>query len=785
MAIDINSLTKRYANPWDTSFSYLDASGNNLGTGYDSYQDAIRKLAFNVGKTNFAGAAEQLPTAIYNGSGESGMGMTAGSPAMPAGWMYSIAPQGTPMVYDGSGESGMSGGYTTGGVGSPAFATEQALYDYMLKAPTGPISYDSTEKYGRSLTDGQMQNMFALLSDPTRAKQVLEAYSGVPDWTYHREGYNAAYNPTAGINVSGANALVGSTPVFGADGKITGYKITNPKHINGADTSGRVQSSTNGATKYNADLAQYATPMGDDSFFVKAGDIDKFGYTSMGASSYSKAPTMAEKIGKAGTMAFLGSAVGGALGFGPLAGGNAVAGAAGTGGSMFEGLGDWFSNLFTDGGAAAEGLSDSFWSDWMAGGAGETGSGLSGATNWLGSGLQSGGGITGISPTTAISGITGDIPGLGTLTEGGMLIPAAGGAAVPISSLGSGFLSSLYQQAVNDPLGTAAKAYRALQSTGALSGGLQAIGGYLAGNAAQDAAKTSAQAQIEAARIAADAAKFKPVGVTTRFGQSQFTKDAQGNVVSAGYSMPADIRAMQDSLLGAAPGMLSQFTGSQAATAPMGVGAQRAMSLGNQYLNTDPMAQAQKYYDDQQAIMATGRARDQAGALTDEFNRGTYGLATGATGMMGAANPRLEAMYNAQRQQDLQASANATQGGMDYAKFGAGLVGTGGNLLRDMYGTQSAAYSPFGTALTGAQNIEGLGQNALDLSVNMGKVASPAQSGQLLGQGMLGAAQTMQQANQYSPWGTALMNAGNALGSMQQPQQQQQYAFNPFTGVRL
>jgi hypothetical protein len=183
--------------------------------------------------------------------------------------------------------------------------------------------------------------------------------------------------------------------------------------------------------------------------------------------------------------------------------------------------------------------------------------------------------------------------------------------------------------------------------------------------------------------------------------------------------------------------------------------------------------------------MATGRARDQAGALTGEFNRGTYGLATGATGMMGAANPRLEAMYNAQRQQDLQAAANATQGGMDYAKFGAGMVGTGGNMLRDMYGTQVASYDPYKTAMGGAQTIEGLGQNALDLSVNMGKVASPAQSGQLLAQGMLGAANTMQPANAYSPWGTALMNAGNALGSMQQPQQNQQYMFNPFTGVRL
>ena len=751
MAIDISTLTKRYANPWDTSFDYLDPTGMMLGRGYDSYQDAIRKLAFNVGKTNFAGAAEQLPTAVYDGSGESGMGMTAGSPAMPAGWMYSIAPQGTPMVYDGSGESGMSGGYTTGGVGSPAFATEQALYDYLLKAPTGPISYDSTEKYGRSLTDGQMQNMFALLSDPTRAKQVLEANSGVPDWTYHREAYNAAYNPIAGINVSGANALVGSTPVFGADGKITGYKITNPEHINGDDTSGRVTGSSHGSTQYNADLAQYATPMGDGSFFVGINDADKFGYKSYGMSSYDKAPTMAEKIGKAGTMAFLGSAVGGAFGFGPLAGGNAVAGAAGTGGSMFEGLGDWFSNLFSSGtNAGASALDPSL----LGGDAIETMWKISeaqGGIPWTEAarnlGFSSVGSMLGtIDPSWVSTGLSAEklLKSLGAVKDDGSLNPSV------------------------------------------ISGLLSAGGGLLAGNAATDAAKTSAQAQIEAARIAADAAKFKPVGVTTRFGQSQFTKDAQGNVVSAGYSMPADIRAMQDSLLGAAPGMLNQFTGSQAATAPMGVGAQRAMSLGNQYMNTDPQAQAQKYYNDQQAIMAAGRARDQAGALTGEFNRGTYGLATGATGMMGAANPRLEAMYNAQRQQDLQAAANATQGGMDYAKFGAGLVGTGGNMLRDMYGTQSAAYSPFGTALTGAQNIEGLGQNALDLSVNMGKVASPAQSGQLLGQGMLGAANTMQQANQYSPWGTALMNAGNALGSMQQPQQQTSgYMFNPFTGVRL
>lgn len=359
----------------------------------------------------------------------------------------------------------------------------------------------------------------------------------------------------------------------------------------------------------------------------------------------------------------------------------------------------------------------------------------------------------------------------GNAVPAGMLTPelaAAAASGATISSLSPSLLGQL-ASGLNSALGT--------DFTGSqlLSGGLSAIGGLLQGNAASNAAQTSADAQIRAAQIAADAARFKPVGVTTRFGTSQFTKDAQGNVTGAGYTMPADIRAMQDQLLGAAPGMLNQFTGSVAATAPMGTAAQRAMSLGNQYLATDPLAQAKKYYDEQQAVMATGRERDQANMLTGEFNRGTYGLATGGTsGGMMAANPRLEAMYNAQRQQDLGLAAAATQGGMDYAKFGAGMVGTGGDLLKSMYGTQSAAYSPFQTALSGAQTIEGLGQNALDMSVNIGKTASPAQSGQLLATGMLGAANTMQPANAYSPWGSLFSGAGNSIQNWQNQQAQQQ-----------
>ena len=59
----------------------------------------------------------------------------------------------------------------------------------------------------------------------------------------------------------------------------------------------------------------------------------------------------------------------------------------------------------------------------------------------------------------------------------------------------------------------------------AISVGGSLLGGFLGGQSSSNAANTSAQAQLEAARIAADAARFRPVGVTTRFGASNFGFD--------------------------------------------------------------------------------------------------------------------------------------------------------------------------------------------------------------------------------------------------------------------
>ncbi len=310
---------------------------------------------------------------------------------------------------------------------------------------------------------------------------------------------------------------------------------------------------------------------------------------------------------------------------------------------------------------------------------------------------------------------------------------------------------------------------------GLLAAGLKLGGGYLAGKSAVDAAQTSSDAQIKAAQIAAESAKFRPVGITTNFGSSNFTKDAQGNVTGAGYTLSPEMLAQQAKLMGVSEQALQQYLGAQGATAPMGDAAQRMMTLGNSYLATTPQEQAAKYMAEQQALLATGRERYVNNMLTGEYNRGTYGLSVGGTSTgMNAANPRLEAMFNAQRQQDLGLAAQATQGGMDYAKFGSAMTGLGGDMLNSMYGTQSAAFSPYNTALGGARTIEGLGQNSLDLGINMGKVSNNAQAGMLLGQGMANAATTVQNGAQ-SPWGDMLGTASKMLSNYQTQQANPSY----------
>jgi hypothetical protein len=139
-------------------------------------------------------------------------------------------------------------------------------------------------------------------------------------------------------------------------------------------------------------------------------------------------------------------------------------------------------------------------------------------------------------------------------------------------------------------------------------------------------------------------------------------------------------------------------------------------------------------------------------------------LAVGATGErpgggagLGAANPELEAYYNAIAQQDAALAAQAQQAGQQQVSFGAGLFGTGGNLLTQGYQGQTAALSPYQAYLQGATGLEGLGQNALDTGINLGAKGQSTTGANALYMGGIAAAGSQAKADAYNPFATALI----------------------------
>lgn len=308
-------------------------------------------------------------------------------------------------------------------------------------------------------------------------------------------------------------------------------------------------------------------------------------------------------------------------------------------------------------------------------------------------------------------------------------------------------------------------------STAALiGGGASLLGGFLGGRSQEKAAQTSANAQISAARIAADAARFKPVGTTTRFGTSRFQFDPSGNLISAGYTVDPRLIAYQDRLDALAGQRLSEAEMAPEAYAPLREAGGRLMQLGGQYLAETPDQVAQKYMQKQLDLLSPARARQYAQLQNQLFQTGRGGLAVGATiplpgeGRPGlrAANPEMEAYYNAIAQQDAQLATQAQQEGQRQLAFGTGLFGQGAGLYGGYESGVTSALNPFTTTIGGISSLESLGQQPLDIGSTLGAKASTAgaNAGQSLLLGGLGAAKTMQAAA-YDPWAAALSGIGS------------------------
>ena len=295
---------------------------------------------------------------------------------------------------------------------------------------------------------------------------------------------------------------------------------------------------------------------------------------------------------------------------------------------------------------------------------------------------------------------------------------------------------------------------------GSLVGGVVGtIGGILGGNSAAKAARAQAESLRQAGQQAFEASRFRPVGITTRFGSSQFEVDpTTGALTSAGYTAAPEVAALQDRLF-------SQMGQQGINTAEQAMAAQQGLfNLGQQYLAESPEAAAQSWMQRQQAALAPARERALNQVRQGLFSKGRSGLAIGQGEGMQAANPEMAAYYNALAQQDLNLAAQAQEQGQQQARFGAGLLGTGLDLA-------TAGYRPLATQFDIAKALEAAAQQPLTLGQTLGQTASQINSNaaQLRLNPQTQAAGVQAKADAWNPWAAAFQGLGNTFGSMSMP----------------
>jgi hypothetical protein len=373
------------------------------------------------------------------------------------------------------------------------------------------------------------------------------------------------------------------------------------------------------------------------------------------------------------------------------------------------------------------------------GGAGGLG-GLTGAAGLggsLGTGLTvaGAGGLGGAAGAAGLGGLGTGLTAAGGLVAGNTLLGGAG-LGTTLAGLGTGVGGSLLGSTLGSTVGsnlanTAASTLGRGLTSGSLanlfSGGLGTAGSLLQMQESREAAQR-AQARIDAETAAAKAAsQFRPVGMTTRFGTSEFQVDpVTGQLTSAGYTLSPEAKNAQDRLVKLAESGLQQAEGAQAQFAPLQTGATSLFTLGNKYLALTPQEVAKNYLAEQMALLKPSRELEFANLQTQLRNQGRLGLSVAQGGDLGATTPELQALFNARARQEAELAANAQQLGQRDVLFGSSLLGQGAQAMGQYYGGQQASYAPFTTALGQVQGLEALGQQPLTTGINLGQISSQA-----------------------------------------------------------
>ena len=234
----------------------------------------------------------------------------------------------------------------------------------------------------------------------------------------------------------------------------------------------------------------------------------------------------------------------------------------------------------------------------------------------------------------------------------------------------------------------------------------------LGASQAQDAARQSAQSNIEAAKIAAEAAKFKPYSISTGFGTSFFDENKQ----EAGYTLDPTLQAFRDAMYGGAGEFMGQ-------------------------IQSDPAAAAQQYYNQQQGLMAGGRGAEDIALRNQQLQSGRIGLglsgaSQGAGAGTGYVNPEQYQRDLARAQQDQALAASSTQlaqADIDRA------IGRGTGLLQTGMGIEQMGLQPLQIGADIGNRVATAGANQGQMLLAGGQAAANANlAGGLAGAGMFG-----------------------------------------------
>jgi hypothetical protein len=250
--------------------------------------------------------------------------------------------------------------------------------------------------------------------------------------------------------------------------------------------------------------------------------------------------------------------------------------------------------------------------------------------------------------------------------------------------------------------------------------------------------------------------KFTPYNVTTPFGGATFDTKKQ----TAGYTLSPELQAFRNQYYQAAQAAMP----SPEQTAFANQVGDYGLGLFNQAANLDTGRMTTDYYNQQQNLLAPGRAQEASQLADTLFKTGRTGAGAGMTntaGQTGYVNPEQFSLLSAREAQNAQLLMGAEDRAraIQNAQLANGLnyYGQGQALRLQPYNNANSLLG-FGTGL------EALGSNALTIGSNIGTGSANAavQAGQL-GMQQLNL-QNQQNAQQGALFSGIASNIGNAIG---------------------